>query len=295
MKISGYGFVLIAAMLWGTTGTTQALAPSGATPQALGALRLLGGGLTLILIASARGTLKHNLRLPPLKTALAVLMISAYQILFFAGVGLTGVAVGTIVGIGSAPIIAGLLKVFVEGQPLSKRWLAATMMALLGCSLLLLPGGSVTIDPFGVLLAVGAGFAYAVYTLTSKHLLVGHDSDAVMAIVFCLGAVVLAPTLLTVDLNWLTQPSGWIVFLWLGIIATGFSYLCFGRGLQTVPAATAVTLTLAEPLTAGLLGVLLVGERLTLVGVIGILLLFGGLAILTTAPEEKSPAILTGD
>jgi DME family drug/metabolite transporter len=290
LKNSGYLLVILAAILWGTTGTTQALAPSGATPQALSVLRLLGGGLTLVTIATLRGTLHQNLRLPPFKTALAVLMITAYQLLFFAGVGRAGVAIGTIVGIGSAPIIAGLLKVFVEKQPITPRWMIATVFALVGCGLLLLPDGEIDVDAFGILLAVGAGLAYAVYTLTSKYLLDGRDSDAVMAIVFSLGAILLSPILLTVDFTWLTQPSGWIVFVWLGIIVTGVSYLSFGRGLKTVPAATAVTLTLAEPLTAGLLGVLLIGEDLGLLGILGILLLFIGLAILTTAPQEASPA-----
>ena len=55
----------------------------------------------------------------------------------------------------------------------------------------------------------------------------------------------------------------------------------FARGLARVPAATAVTLSLAEPLTAGTLGVLFLGERLTVPGLVGNGLLIAGLALIS--------------
>ncbi len=49
--------ILLAAMLWGTTGTTQALAPENAHPIAIGATRLAVGGLFLLIIVLVRGKL----------------------------------------------------------------------------------------------------------------------------------------------------------------------------------------------------------------------------------------------
>ena len=52
-KFSGGAlFVLLGAMLWGTTGTSQALAPAGATPLAVGALRVAIGGAALLAPSS---------------------------------------------------------------------------------------------------------------------------------------------------------------------------------------------------------------------------------------------------
>lgn len=280
MKLSGYLFVLFAAMLWGTSGTSQALAPEGASPQVLGIFRLVGGALTLSFLAYQRGTLSQITTLPRKLTLFACLLMASYQILFFAGVGMAGVAIGTVVGIGSAPIIAGLLKIFVERQPITPRWMLSTGLAILGCSLLLFPSENVQINLLGVTLAVGAGASYAIYTLCSKILFEDRDSDAVTGTIFIGSTLLLLPTLWQTPLNWIIQPSGMLLFVWLGLIVTGLSYWSFGRGLKMIPASTAVTLTLAEPLTAGLLGVFLLGESLTLLGAIGILILIVGLSIL---------------
>lgn len=276
----GYAFILFAAILWGTSGTTQALAPAESSPQVLGLFRLLGGALTLSLLAWRNGTLSHIRSLPIRLTLLTSALMSAYQLLFFGGVGMAGVAIGTVVGIGSAPIIAGLLRIFIERQAITPRWMLSTALAIIGCALLLFPADGVEINGLGILLAIGAGASYAVYTLCSKILFDGRDSDAVTGIIFLGSAIILFPTLGNVNLTWIVQPSGLALFVWLGLIVTGLSYWSFGRGLKLVSASTAVTLTLAEPLTAGLLGIFLLGEHLTVLGAVGILLLIIGLSIL---------------
>jgi DME family drug/metabolite transporter len=57
--------------------------------------------------------------------------------------------------------------------------------------------------------------------------------------------------------------------------------------LLRVPTATAVTLSLAEPLTAGLLGVFLLGEQLTPLAWLGIAFLFMGLALLAASKRGQ--------
>lgn len=279
--IHGAWLILAAAALWGTTGTAQALAPEAAQPAATGTLRLVIGSLALLALALLRGRLQNPLRWSMPALAAGVGGVAAYQLCFFAVVDRTGVAVGTIVGIGSAPILAGLLDVMVNGVRLSRRWMTATGLAVAGCSLLAASGEAVGVDTGGIVLALGAGLSYAVYTLASKRLLRDHPPEAVMAALFCLGAVLLSPALLVHSIQWVGEWCGLLVILHLGIITVALSYVLFARGLMTVPASTAVTLTLAEPLTAGLLGVLVLRERLTLAAFAGVFLLFLGLYWLT--------------
>lgn len=273
--------VLAAAVLWGTTGTAQALAPEGAHPISVGTLRLVLGGLALLLFARMRGVSLHPRTWPRMPLLLTGLTIATYQLCFFGAVARTGVAVGTIVGIGSAPIMAGVLGWLRYRQRPGWRWMMATVLAICGCVLLTLPGRDAQVDLVGVLLALGAGLSYALYAMFSKELLEHAPPDAVMASVFCLGALILAPLLLTTDLRWLTEPRGLLVMLHLGLIATALAYILFARGLTVVLAATAVTLSLAEPLTAGILGVVVVGEQLTALAAAGIVLLLSGLALLS--------------
>jgi DME family drug/metabolite transporter len=287
MKSRGYWLVLMAACLWGTNGTAQALAPPGAQPIIIGTLRIALGGLTLLIIAVSRGALRDGKHWPFWPTFLGALSMAAYQIFFFAGVARTGVAVGTIVGIGSTPILAGMIGFLVRGERPSRRWALATALGIIGCTLLVAAGEKIHVDLLGIFLVICAGGSYAIFTTVSKGLLDDHAPEAVMAVTFCLGACFVLPLLFTANLHWLTQPAGFLVILYLGIITAGLAYTLFARGLFLVPVATAASLTLGEPLTAGLLGVLFLNEPLSIVGGFGILLIFAGLVILTT---EKLPS-----
>lgn len=279
--LGGPGFVLLAAMLWGTTGTAQAFAPAGFDSTVIGALRLALGGSALLALAVVRGNLVSLRGWPLGPTFLAALFTAAYQVCFFAAVAKTGVAVGTIVGIGSSPIAAGILGFLFRGERPGRLWMVATLLAVVGCGLLSLSGGSVAVDPLGIALAIGAGAAYAAYTLVIKGLLDGRAPDAVIAIIFCLGALLLSPLLWGREFGWLLEPRGVAVILHLGLVTAGLAYWLFARGLQLIPVSSAVTLSLAEPLTAGLLGVVVLGEVLTPMAFSGIGLIFAGLLLLT--------------
>ena len=280
---SGYLLVVAAATLWGTTGTSQALAPAGATPPVIGALRLALGGVALVLIALVRGRFKSTAPWPLRSTLLAAVCMAAYQVFFFGGVALTGVAIGTIVGIGSCPIMGGLLGYLFRAERPGRAWLIATLLAVSGAGLLASTSGDLHINLWGLLMALGAGATYAAFTLFSKDLLDSQPSEPALAVVFCLGALLLSPLLFTADLHWILQPSGALVTAHLGLITVGLAYTLFGKGLQRVPVSTTTTLTLAEPLTAGILGITLLGERLTPTAVAGILLIFSGIVVLSLA------------
>ena len=283
----GMFLIALAAMLWGTTGTSQALAPASATPIVVGTMRLVFGGATLLLFAQLRGDLRQWRQMLRPELLWASVSVAAYQVCFFAAVKLTGVTVGTMVGLGSAPILAGLFAYLVRGEKLTQRWAIATILAVIGCVILLSSGSdTMIVDGRGVLLALGAGLSYTIFTLAHKALSEQITGDGAMALSFVIGAIILLPTLPFYETSWIATGRGLLVLLHLGVLATGVSYLLFGRGLKTVPVATVGTLTLVEPLTAGLLGLLLLGERLTLFAGVGISLLFVGLVVLITGKRQ---------
>lgn len=276
----GAWYILGAALLWGTTGTAQAFAPAGFDPRIIGTLRLLIGGLALLALALYRRELKNLKDWNWIAIIIAAAFTASYQLCFFAAVAKTGVAVGTIVGIGSAPVFGGLLGKFFRRETLGRRWLLATLLAIGGCALLSLGQGDLAVDTQGVVLALAAGVSYALYTLVIKGLLENHAPNAIMAIVVCVGALLLSPLLLTADTAWLWQPRSMAVVLHLGLATMALSYWLFARGLQTVQVATAVTLSLAEPMTAATLGFVVLDEALGLQTGSGIALIFAGLLIL---------------
>jgi drug/metabolite transporter, DME family len=285
--------VLAAAVLWGTTGTAQALAPDGATPLGVGAVRLGLGGAGLVAVAAARARAGVGLpwgggrgsrgggRAWWWRAAVGAVCVAAYQPAFFGAVDRTGVAAGTIVAIGSAPLLAGLLGWVVRRERPPPAWWPATGLALAGGVLLVAGGsGDLRLDGAGVLLALAAGASYAGYTVAAKDLLASGDPVVVMAILFGGGAVLLVPVLAVEPLGWVLEPSGAAAALHLGLLTVTAAYLLFAVGLRGVAVATAGTLTLAEPATAGLLGLTVLGERLTPAGWVGVALVLGGLVLL---------------
>jgi drug/metabolite transporter, DME family len=277
MKLAVVG----AAVLWGTAGTAGLLV-AGVDPISLAAARLVIGGLVL---AVAVGPAIRSLPRPALLLPAAV-AVAAYQLCFFAAVSRTGVAIGTVVAIGSGPVFTGLLSWALDRVPPTRRWAGATAVAIAGCAVLTGGGGEVRLD--GILLALLGGLLYAFYAVTAARVIgTGASSDAVMGAMFGGAAVVMLPVLLWTGTAWLTEPRGLLTALYLGCATTALAYILYGRGLRTTPVATAATLALAEPAVAALLGVVVLGEQLTLISAAGLVLL-GASLVVVALPERWS-------
>jgi DME family drug/metabolite transporter len=276
--------VVIAAVLFGTTGTAQALGPE-ASPLAVGAARIAVGAVLLLAAARLVGRGRRTRAWSRGGLLAAAGGIAGYQLAFFAAVADTGVAVGTVVALGSAPALAGLLARFTGGAALDGRWAACTALATAGVLLLVLSGAEARVSLPGVALALGAGASYATYTVASKRLLAdGHAPEAVMARGFGLAAIALAP-LLVLSGGGVWSAGGLALALYLGAIPTALAYVLFARGLQRLTAGETATLTLAEPLTAAALGTLVLAERPGLLALAGAGLVLAGIAALA-APRR---------
>ena len=252
----------------------------------VGAVRLGIGGLFLLVLAISRKQFFNGEKWPLVPTFISAVFVACYQLCFFAAVAKTGVAVGTMVAIGSSPVAAGILGFLIRKERLERKWYFATFLAVIGCIFLSLSGGQLSLNLTGIFLAFGAGFSYAMYTVAIKGLLDGHSPDAVMAIVFSFAAILLTPTFFLYDCHWILHPQGFAVALHLGIITVALSYSLFARGLKLVKVGNVATLSLAEPLTAALLGVLILGESLGTQELLGICLIFTGIAFLAIIPSK---------
>lgn len=301
--------ILAAALCFSTTGTAQALAGVDASPLAVGAARIVVGGGILGLLAllrrrstpartASRGVVASRGSLAGL-IALGAVGVLAYQPLFFLGTRDNGVAIGTVVALGSAPIATGIADAVRLRRAPSSRWMLATAIALAGVILVSgVTGGAVALTPGGLLASAGAGMSYALYTVCGKALIErGWDSTRVMGTVFGVAAIASAPVLLLAGSAWLLTPNGLALALWLGVVTTTIAYLLFGWGLARLSAVTVSTLTLAEPLAATLLGLFVLHEQLTPVSAVGLALIAVGLAVVSApsrrreeVPDAASPA-----
>ncbi|SEF47316.1 drug/metabolite transporter, DME family [Thermomonospora echinospora] len=302
---AGSAYILLAASLWGTTGTVRTLAPAEADPVSVGAARMVLGGAVLMLVAAlARdtagvagrpATMARGEGLRRLLTrrrtwwllALGAVCAAVYQSAFFAAVARTGVATGTVVTIGSAPAFTGLIALATGGPRPTWRWAAATACAVAGCAALVGGGRSAGVEPLGVALALLSGFTYAVYATVASWFITRREDDrAVVGVLFGGAAVLLLPVLVAGSPGWLLTASGTLVTVYLGVITTSGAYLMYARGLRGTPVTTATTLTLAEPAVAAVLGLLVLHERLGGVALAGLGLLSAGLLLLILAERR---------
>ncbi len=289
--------VLAAAALWGTTGTAASLAPPGATALAIGAATMgLGGLLTLALAGrSALAVLRAGPQ--TLRYALlGALNVAVYPLAFYTSMAWAGVAVGTVVALGCAPVCAALLERLADGTALTRRWVAATASATLGTAALAVaaPGGGADRVPAGVLLGLLAGASYAVYAYCGARVMRrGHSSRATMGALFGTAAGVLLPVFAVTGGGLVAEPRGVAVTAYLALVPMCLGYLLFGAGLARVSVSTATTLSLLEPVVATVLGVTVVGERLGGWGWAGTGLVVLGLVLLTAgrraAPVTPAP------
>ncbi|MBA2769537.1 MAG: EamA family transporter [Sporichthyaceae bacterium] len=277
--------VVAATALFGTIGTARVLGPT-ASSWSVGALRLLLAVAVLLAVArwlDGRGRLWALVRRP--ESFLAGAGQAAFQLTFLTAVELTGVAVTTLVAIGSAPLLTGVLT-----RAVTARWVAATALGLVGLGMLV--GGSVgPLSHVGLLLALGAGLAYAVYTTASSRLARNSPSASVTAAGFVVAAALLGPALLVTDNGWVMTRAGATSLGYLAVVATALAYLLFVTGLRAVPAATAQTLGLTEPVVATALGVLVLGESLRPVSYLGASLVIAGLVVLAREPGTGNPTV----
>jgi len=279
-RVKDYGALIFAGICFGTTGTAQALGPDGSSPLVVGAARLFIGALFLWVI--------HRLiSSPGARIGIADLLIGGagvalYQISFFSAVRSTGVAVGTLTAIGSAPALTGIVAYLINREIPSRRWFQATVITTAGIVFLTGAKGFSHFNLTGVLEALGAGASYSLFAVASKRAMVGGASfTEVMHKVFGLGAILLLPIFLLGENHFLVTRSGALMALWLGLVPTAIAYTAYGFGLNRIKVATASTLILAEPATATLLAAVVLGESLNAYSWLGVAIVTTGLIYLS--------------
>lgn len=271
--------VILGSLCFSTTGTAQALAPDGATPLVIGAIRLWVGGIAMIAWCLLAKQLPSVKGWPVGRTILSALGILIYQLTFFMAVWRTGVAVGTVVAIGTTPIAGGILGIIFLKEKPAKIWYPATLVAIAGLCFLSLTD-NIKADPMGLLLALTAGFSYGLYSVFSKSLVKDRNPGQVMTVLFIVGAVLITPVFFIHPTAWMASGPGIAVSLHLGIVTTALAYTLYLGGLKLTPVSAGVTLSLFEPFAAACWGIFLLHEPVTIQSIVGIILLFSSTTLL---------------
>lgn len=223
-----------------------------------------------------------------LNLLIGALAVAVYPLAFYASMHYAGVAAGTVISIGSAPLLSALIEYYFDGHPLSRQWICGASIGVAGMILLCIAedraatSGDSLQTLSGILLGLVAGFTYALYSWSARRMM--HNSvnaTAAMGSTFGAGGILLIPVLLLTGAPLLASTTNIAVALYMALVPMFIGYLCYGIGLARIKASTATTLSLTEPVVAALLAVTLVGERLPASGWAGIGLIILCLVIIT--------------
>jgi DME family drug/metabolite transporter len=283
----GVFYILVAAVAWGTGGASAAVLydHSGIGPIAISFWRFAGGVVVLGI-----GHLMLRLRTAWRRRWRQVLItgvgLAVYQTAYFAAVGYAGLAVATVVTLGSGPILIAVGSRITLGEELGRGGVVAVVLALLGLVLLVAGGGAATGDApaLGLACALLSAGGYAVVTLLTRR--TGRDGGSAASMLtasFAVGMVCLFPLALLEGLlptsGDRAEALGQLAYLAAG--PTALAYALFFAGLAVVRATTASIVALIEPVTAAVIAVLWLNERLTAAAVAGSALLVGAVLALT--------------
>ena len=288
--LRGSAAIIFACLLWGTTGTAASFTPN-VSPLASGAFAMGLGGILLVL-TSLKALKIDSLKLLTHYKLLLVggLSVAVYPLAFYSSMSLSGVAIGTVISLASAPFFTVLLECLISKKLISTKWIISFAIGAMG--IVLLSMGKVddiqqqtqTMHHyFGMLLGLLAGLSYALYSWAAKCMISENiQSKSAMAAMFGLAALILLPSLALTGDNLFASTSNTMIALYMAIIPMFLGYVLFGYGLNFVEASQATLLTLLEPALATVLAVLIVGEKFSAIGWFGIALILMCLMIQMT-------------
>ncbi|WP_344327801.1 DMT family transporter [Streptomyces macrosporus] len=298
----GLLYLIVAGIAWGTAGAAAALLyrVGDLGPVALSFWRYVGGIVLLLafLPLRARGGRTAAPAAPePRRRRVGRIVatglgLTLFQTAYFGAVQATGLAVGTVVTLGAGPVLIALGAWLTMGERPGRGGLVAVLGASAGLAVLCLGGGGATVRPAGVALALLSASGYAAITLLTRWTGrdgTGGDPYTTTTWAFGVGAVCLLPLGLAEGLLPHTTDPLRVLFLmvYTAAVPTALAYALYFAGAAVVRAATASVIMLIEPVSAAVIAVVLLGERLTAATVLGTVLLLAavtGLAVTEARP-----------
>lgn len=287
-KYISYLFVVLGAVCWGYIGVfNRLLALAGADMNNRVFVRNFFSLvlLTLVFALVRRDVFRVKLRDLPIFLGSGLLSILTLSWVYFNCQMECSLAVAAIL-LYLAPSMVVIMSAILWRTPVTRRKLAALLLALLGCALVSgIIGGALTASWRGLGFGLASAFCYATYTIFAHYGLARYDTYTMIYWTFVFAGL---GSLLFLDLGTLVPvlvtPAGAGSALGLVLVATVLPYLFYTKGLEGVEGGKAAIIANVEPVVAALNGVVLFHERLSVWVLLGVACVLGGVVLL--AKEE---------
>ncbi|MFT3982569.1 MAG: EamA family transporter [Lachnospiraceae bacterium] len=283
------GSIILAGILWGTMGLfVRGLSADHFTSMEIVALRVLGALLlvTVIILFYNRKLFEIRMRDCWCFAGTGIFSLTFFNLCYFQTIIMTSMSVAAIL-LYTAPIIVVLLSAVLFKEKLNRKKIGAMLLAFLGCVCVtgIIGGEGLTISPTGILIGLGSGLGYALYSIFGRYAIErGYESLTISFYTFLfasVGTIFLIPVRETAS-KLIHGDAGRNLLLVFGIalIATVLPYILYTIGLSHVENGKASIMASIEPVVATLLGIFVFGENLTAAGTVGMILVLAAIMML---------------
>jgi drug/metabolite transporter (DMT)-like permease len=299
MRSSGTLFCLASGAAFGSMAIFGKLAyDEGATVGTLLAARFIIGAVLFWALVLAGGSLREARALARrdvrLGLGLGALGYAAQAGLYFVALTRIDASILALL-LYTFPAMVMVAAVVLRRERVNPRRLLALGLTSAGLVLVLAGASAGSFNAVGALLAVGAAVVYTVYILVSQRIAVRLSPYLLSALV-CSGAAVT----LTLGSSVLGQlrpldvtAQGWLWLGCIGVVSTVAAIGFFFAGLRRVGPTSASILATVEPVVTVLLALLVFGETLVALQILGAALVLSSVLVLRTRQPQRPVVSMT--
>ena len=282
----GAVLIFIAGCLWGSIGLfIRLMSDAGASAAAISFLRMAFAFVILLvvtLIRSGISAFRVSRRVLFFSAMLGLVCHSVYNVFYSWAVVRIGVTVSAVL-LNVAPVFTAVLSAIFFHERITSHKCITLLINVIGC-VLAATGGQFTaasLSVSGILFGVAPGLCYALTAILGK--LAGEDSDPFVVSTY---SYLFAALFLAVFMRpWessitITLPIVWLGFLY-ALIPTAIGYLFYYQGVQQIRESSKIPVIASmETVTAAILGVLVLGEKLTVMHYLGIVIVMASIVLM---------------
>ena len=282
-------YILTAAALWGCIGVfLKLLTAAGLSSMEGVAVRSLVSAVLygLFLALTDRSALRIRPRHWYYFFGTGVCSLVFFNWCYFSAISRSSMSVAAVL-LYTSPVFVALMSALFFRERITVWKLAALVLTFAGCVLVtgLFPLGQQRVSPSTILLGLGAGFGYALYSIFSKLALKRYSPSTITFYTFLFSALGSLPlSRLWEDASLLLDPRAILGGLGIGVLCCILPYLLYTEGLRWAEPGKAAILATVEPFVAALIGIFAFHEAVTPYKLLGMAAIFGAILILNRRP-----------
>ncbi len=277
--------IIVAGILWGIISLfVRVLQEIGFNSMEIVCIRVTISAILMVLLILVKDKSKLKIKIKdiPLFIGTGVCSIVFFNLCYFEAINVIGGSSLPALLLYTAPIFVMIISLFLFKEKITKKKIISLIMTFVG--LMLVTGvlsSSDNISYKAVLLGLGAGLGYALYSIFGKYLVDKYDSLTITAYTFIIASVFAIPiSKITNNISLMFSFKAIISGIALALICTVLPFLLYTIGLKKTEAGKAAVFATIEPFVAAIVGLLFFNESLTIEKIVGMLLILSAIIIL---------------